>query len=291
MRWRRKIRRSHALEPPRTAAEEDVRSRSSICAAHVNDAINNNDEPTLCASNDIESTYTRAMLRALSRKLREGSHSRNILKRLRELQASSPSMGDLVDAAMNFGGKGNIKIRTIQKRSEILRLAEAVAAIKPQRILEIGTYRAGTLLLWSQIASHKVVTCDIELPPVKIPLYEQFPPPGSNCVVQPLKGNSHEESFKDTVKAAIGGPVDFLFIDGDHTEKGVEQDYDMYHGLVRPGGLIAFHDIVEAQPVEGNEVYYFWKRLKERLPEGSYEEFVDDQEQVGYGISLVRVPS
>lgn len=231
------------------------------------------------------------MLKGLSRKLREGAHSREVLQRIRDLQASNPSMGDLVDAAMDFGGKGNIKIRTVQKRSEILRLAEAVAAIKPERILEIGTYRAGTLLLWSQIATKKVVTCDIELPPVKIPLYQQFAPPGSNCEVQPLKGDSHQESFKQEVKQAIGGPVDFLFIDGDHTEKGVEQDYEMYHDLVRPGGLIAFHDIIEEQPVEGNEVYYFWKRLKERLPEGSYDEFIDDPKQVGYGISLVRVPS
>lgn len=74
-------------------------------------------------SNGIARTYARGMLKALSRKLREGSHCREVLKRTRDLRAGKASMGDLVDAAMNFGGKGNIKIRTVQKRSEILRLA------------------------------------------------------------------------------------------------------------------------------------------------------------------------
>ena len=52
-----------------------------------------------------------------------------------------------------------------------------------------------------------------------------------------------------------GPDDDFLFIDGDHT--GVGRDYEMYRDLVRPGGLIAFHDIVADQPVEGNQVHRF----------------------------------
>jgi predicted O-methyltransferase YrrM len=39
--------------------------------------------------------------------------------------------------------------------------------------------------------------------------------------------------------------LDFLFIDGDHTYKGVKEDFEMYSPLVRKGGVIAFHDITK----------------------------------------------
>lgn len=37
-------------------------------------------------------------------------------------------------------------------------------------------------------------------------------------------------------------PIDFLFIDGDHSEMGVQQDWDQWHGFVVPGGVVVFHD-------------------------------------------------
>lgn len=37
-------------------------------------------------------------------------------------------------------------------------------------------------------------------------------------------------------------PIDFLFIDGDHSYEAVRTDWDDWHGHVRPDGLVAFHD-------------------------------------------------
>lgn len=37
-------------------------------------------------------------------------------------------------------------------------------------------------------------------------------------------------------------PIDFLFIDGDHSEKGTFEDWEFYSPLVKTGGLIALHD-------------------------------------------------
>ena len=37
-------------------------------------------------------------------------------------------------------------------------------------------------------------------------------------------------------------PIDFLFIDGDHAEAGVQKDWDDWHPYVQPGGVVAFHD-------------------------------------------------
>ena len=70
------------------------------------------------------------------------------------------------------------------------------------------------------------------------------------------------------------------------TEPGVRQDYEMYSPLVRKGGLIAFHDILEKQPTPQNQVYYFWKDIKQKTVT---EEFVNDYDQTGFGIGIIRV--
>lgn len=43
-------------------------------------------------------------------------------------------------------------------------------------------------------------------------------------------------------------PIDLLFIDGDHTEAGCRLDWDMWHGFVEPGGVVAFHDARDGKP-------------------------------------------
>ncbi|MDQ7073504.1 MAG: class I SAM-dependent methyltransferase [Gammaproteobacteria bacterium] len=89
-------------------------------------------------------------------------------------------------------------------------------------------------------------------------------PLNSRCEITPLTGNSHDSDFKQKVISTLAGnPVDFLFIDGDHTAEGVTADFNDYKHLVRPGGIIAFHDIVEDQPLETNQVYHLWKNLRE----------------------------
>jgi predicted O-methyltransferase YrrM len=189
---------------------------------------------------------------------------------------------------MTFGGSGFLTIHTVQKHSEILALAQEVAELKPRIILEIGTARAGTLLIWTGLASDRVLTCDLFHSPAQIPLLEALPPPDSDCQVSLLTGDSHTPEFKQRIASALGSEkVDFLFIDGDHTEAGVEQDYEDYKEFVRPGGLIAFHDIVAKQAIPTNQVYPFWERVKQSR---DYEEFIDDREQTGFGIGLLRVP-
>jgi predicted O-methyltransferase YrrM len=37
-------------------------------------------------------------------------------------------------------------------------------------------------------------------------------------------------------------PVDFVFIDGDHSESGLLADWHAWSGLVKPGGIVALHD-------------------------------------------------
>jgi cephalosporin hydroxylase len=224
----------------------------------------------------------------LSRRLRQPFHARYAFRRLQEYHAAPRSLDEVVDWAMNFGGGGYMRVKTLQIPSEITRLAEAVADIEPRIILEIGTASGGTALIWSFLAHERVISCDLIDMTYQEPLFSRFPPPGSSCRVTLLSGNSHDPAFKDRIERDLGGKsVDFLFIDGDHTEAGVTADYEDYRGLVRPGGLIAFHDILENQPLPTNQVFQLWKRLKVLAPT---EEFVTEGNHSGFGIGLLRVP-
>ena len=223
----------------------------------------------------------------LSRRIRAPFNRRSALRRLREYHASPRSLKETVDWAMNFGGKGLYRISTLQVREEILRLAEMVQALKPQRILEIGTARGGTLLIWTAIASERVITCDLRNMDVQRELLEALPPPGSECRVTLISGDSHTQAFRRRIAETLDGErVDFLFIDGDHRVEGVTQDYENFKGFVRPGGLIAFHDIVERQSLPENQVFHFWKNVRDSL---DTEEIIADPNQCGCGIGVVRV--
>lgn len=227
-------------------------------------------------------------LKELSRRMRIPFNRRYAFKRLAEYHASERSLDEVVNWAMNFGGNGYYRIKTLQIPYEITELAKAAAELKPRIILEIGTASGGTLLIWSALASNKVVSCDLQDMSVQGELFRSLPPPGSDCEVVLMSGNSHDPEFLAKVEKELGGEqVDLLFIDGDHTEAGVEADYRDYQHMVRPGGIIAFHDIVENQPLETNQVYYLWKRIKEEGADTM--EFVNDPGQCGFGIGIVRV--
>lgn len=52
----------------------------------------------------------------------------------------------------------------------------------------------------------------------------------------------HVERSEDTGLAWAGPPVDLLFIDGDHTERGCALDWELWHPHVGHGGHVVFHD-------------------------------------------------
>ena len=231
---------------------------------------------------------TKEQYRTLTRKFRKPFNRFFAFRMLHKFHARPRSLEEIVEYAMNFGTSGYYRVKTSQMPSEILSLTRAVAALKPEIIIEIGTARGGTLLIWSQLASRQVITCDIQDLSEKADLLTAFPPKGSQCAVTLLQGDSHDAGFKQRLARHLDGKkADFLFIDGDHTEAGVTSDYRDYREFVRPGGIIAFHDIVESQPYPTNQVYELWKNLRKEFPS---EEFIHDPSQSGFGIGIIRIP-
>lgn len=225
--------------------------------------------------------------KALRRRLSAPFHRMIAFRQLQALHDRNPSLDDVIDQGMRFG-RGHYQVHMLQVRSEISSLAREVEKLRPEVILEIGTSRGGTALIWAHLAQSRLITCDILDKGGFADLLRAFPPPGASCRVSVMVGDSHDAAFVARVRRELAGDtVDFLFIDGDHTEAGVARDFADYRGFVRPGGLIAFHDIAERQPLECNQVQHFWKRIRDR-----YEttEFIEDRAQIGYGIGIVRVP-
>jgi len=54
-------------------------------------------------------------------------------------------------------------------------------------------------------------------------------------------GDSHDPKVRD-MALSIAPEVDLLFIDGDHSLRGVQQDFEWYSPMVAVGGFVGFHD-------------------------------------------------
>jgi len=159
-----------------------------------------------------------------------------------------------------------------QVRSEILALGQLLQAHAPARSLEIGTNYGGTLFLLCSLSSPGATIISVDLPsgrfgggyPLrKIPLFHKFT--HGRQKLHLIRGDSHSAEAKARVLRILAGqPLDYLFIDGDHTYAGVQRDFEMYSPLVRSGGIVAFHDIATHSPDSDCQVERFWREIKPR---------------------------
>jgi predicted O-methyltransferase YrrM len=185
-----------------------------------------------------------------------------------------------------------------QHRGEVDAL---MAYLIPRRhavnVLEIGSLRGGTMMLWAGVSSGVLVSVDLpdgpfgakdhglgrnEMLERNYRLQEMYPTRFFGVL-----GNSHDQSTLETVRRLVPH-VDLLFIDGDHTARGVRLDYEMYAPLVRPGGVIVFHDILDTPLHRAADcrVDVLWHELKRTQ---STREFSVNN---GWGgIGVVEVPA
>jgi predicted O-methyltransferase YrrM len=222
---------------------------------------------------------------------------------LRREAAAAGSLDDLVRIAFEFDAYG-ITITPGQVRSEIRGLLEQLQREPPRRILEIGTCDGGSLFLFAQVAAPDAHLISVDLPDGgfgggyprwKTPLYRRFARPGQRLDL--LRADSHDPATADQVSELLGGePLDFLFIDGDHSYEGVRQDFESYSRLVRKGGLIGLHDIsaspdggpmidTDGSLLEGGDVPRYWASISQRYPSS---EFIGTT-QGCFGIGLLQV--
>jgi len=179
------------------------------------------------------------------------------------------SINGIIEATDQYVGRGYYaSIHAVQRRLEILALAELVQASHPKVIVEIGTCKGGTLYIWSRINPDAELIVSLDLPQERGGylarrgrLYREFAYDRRPGTIRLLQRDSHSAETLEELKAILGDrPVDFLWIDADHSYEGAKKDFEMYSPLVRHGGLIAFHDI--ATRANGAAVYRLWAELK-----------------------------
>jgi len=199
---------------------------------------------------------------------------------------------ELVD--FSFEAAGGL-LQTAQVRPEIIQLAEWVEKRRPRTVVEIGTAHGGTLFLWCRLADPQATIVSIDLPggihgggyPYwKSWIYRRFRMAGQTLRL--LRGDSHRPEMLAQLKSLLpgDGKVDFLFIDGDHTYEGVKADFEMYSPLVRPGGLVVFHDICKHAEAVNCQVDRFWHEVKN---ERRAHEFVHNPNQGTCGIGVIEM--
>lgn len=197
------------------------------------------------------------------------------------------SPADLVDISLNCPA-----IQSQQIRSEFLELAEMVKKQSCKYIMEIGTFRGGTLFVFSQLAAPGATVISLDFHSsffgrvygaLQKPLLRKFVRNGKSLFM--IREDSHLPQTLNAIRRILNGhELDFLFIDGDHSYEGVREDFMMYSPLVREGGLIAFHDIAESGG--SREVHRLWSELK---PNYDHHEFIHVTGDRAMGIGVLRI--
>jgi MMP 1-O-methyltransferase len=85
-----------------------------------------------------------------------------------------------------------------------------------------------------------------------------------------FRATVHDAGLEDVVIAIIGqsvsvaanwaSPLGFCFIDGGHAEHVAIADYNAWASFVRPGGLLAIHDVFERSEDGGQAPFHVWQR-------------------------------
>jgi predicted O-methyltransferase YrrM len=168
----------------------------------------------------------------------------------------------------------------LQKPGELRQLVEFLQTREaPKTVLEIGTARGGTLWLWCQLADPNAFVVSIDLPggpygggydaedvPKLLTMTKD------QQKMQLFRGDSHKPEMLEALERVLDGrKIDLLMIDGDHTYEGVKQDWDTYSPLVKSGGIVIFHDIVEHFWLPDCRVDKLWNELKSQY---ETEEFI-----------------
>jgi cephalosporin hydroxylase len=198
-------------------------------------------------------------------------------------------------AALDFAGTARwprgTHITASQQRTEILDLLALLAKDPPRAVVEVGTDEGGTLFLWTRVAAPDAVLVAVDDRPLgatgtRSPwaMVRRAFTLGSQRIELLIPRDSHDPATAEEVRRVLQGrAVDFVFIDGDHSYEGVKRDWELFSPLVRPGGLVAFHDVNEERHPG---VVRFWQEL-----EATHDttKLVADDPPGTFGIGIVHV--
>ncbi len=118
-----------------------------------------------------------------------------------------------------------------------------LAARAKQGVVEIGRFNGGSLFLMAS-ANDQVPLYSVDIAPQNDDLLKSLLEGheiGANANI--IVGDSQNTKYDEI------GPVDLLFVDGDHSYVGCTKDLENWFEKVVPGGHIVLHDCYHGSPV------------------------------------------
>lgn len=144
-----------------------------------------------------------------------------------------------------------------QKETEWLKFIALLANIEPENILEIGSYDGGSTISLSLLCKN-LITIEYIPPRYDVNIIKQ------ECNFTYIQGDSTSPEIINLFKLNPQTKFDVIFIDGGHEYNTVKQDFLNYKQFIKPGGIIAMHDIIESDlhKAQNTTVYKFWNEVK-----------------------------
>jgi cephalosporin hydroxylase len=151
---------------------------------------------------------------------------------------------DLINHTGNYGNINWLGKQIWQPVLDVWTLQETIFEVKPELLIECGTYRGGSSWffgdLFELMGKGRVITVDIE---------KQHDL--SHPRVTYLIGDCAAPEMVQKIRAErdkVTGPV-MLLLDSDHSAAHVKRELDAYHSFVTPGSFIHIQDgVIDVQP-------------------------------------------
>lgn len=163
----------------------------------------------------------------------------DVEEEFKEIYRSLPNIGD--DGFSNRPGHWNYKHFSIAK--------EVISLLSPNRILEIGTRGGHSALLWLFYSQAEVITVDLGLHKSYSTAMQILDSHFEDQFIA-LKGDS--KYIFPRLESYIG-KIDMIFIDGDHSTRGVVNDITLAKELKIP--YLLFDDMHFASVRKGIDLF------------------------------------
>lgn len=181
--------------------------------------------------------------------------------------------------------------RSLMDPDELALLYCLIRTLKPENVVEIGTYYAGTTEVLARAVWENGVGCVYSIDPYGAGRVSgaiaAWPPP-----LQAITTCSFDNSMSFlTQLLRAGTPIDFILIDGEHDFEFVRFDLEMCARLLRPGGIIVIDDAEQAGPFSAAKLFLAdhpqWLELGDCVAAFRPSNPFDDQRSSVPGTSLL----
>jgi len=162
----------------------------------------------------------------------------------------------------------------IQLPEDVLRVQEAIWALKPDLIVETGVAHGGSLIYYASLCElagrGRVIGADIEIRPHNRQAIEAHPLAHR---IQLIEGSSTDESVVKQVRAAAeGASCVLVLLDSNHSKAHVRAELEAYAPMVTRGSYIVATDgiALDLHDVPGGKPDWAWDHAT-----AAAREFVD----------------